>query len=71
MTNTEIIKGLETFSQWNKGNGGPQLSREKLGEVIAAAIAALTLHPFPMEPVKEHLPEPPVVAELPKAKAKK
>ena len=66
MTNTEIIKGLETFAQWNKGNGGPQLSREKLGEVIAGAIAALS-----PEPAKEHLPEPPVVAEPPKPKAKK
>lgn len=60
MTNDEIIYGLRTFAQWNKGNGGPQLSRENLGEVIASAIAALTFHPLPQEPEpeKEHLPEP-------------
>ena len=53
MTNTEIIDALRTHNQWRKGNGGPQMSSEKLTEVIDAAIAALT-----PQPQKEHLPEP-------------
>jgi hypothetical protein len=71
MTTQEIITGLETFAAWNKGDGGPQLSRETLGEVIAAAISALTLHPFAQEPAKEHLPEPEPAPETSPAKAKK
>ena len=63
MTNTEIINGLETFARWNKGNGGPQLSREKLGEVVSAAIAALSA---PIETA-----EPAATAEPPKPKPKK
>ena len=66
MTNQEIIKGLQTHQEWRKCNGGPQLSAQAVTALLDAAITALT-----PQPAKEHLPEPPVVAEPPKAKAKK
>lgn len=68
MTNAEIIQALTEFNRWRTGRGGEQPSGESITALLDAAVAALTLHPFPQEPEKETLPEPPVVAQKPKAK---